>query len=107
MGDDQGHGESAGVGAEGDEASTSPGTSSRRDFLKLGGAAAAGAVVGGGVGAAIGASIGHALGYQEGADDFTAFTPREEPGIDHLVVVDGREPIVRQPARLAVLARRR
>ncbi len=66
-----------------------PGGSSRRDFLKLGGAAAAGAVVGGGVGAAIGATIGHALGYEAGADDFAAFSPREKAGFDHLVVVMG------------------
>ena len=46
--------------------------SSRRDFLKVGGIAAAGLVVGGGVGAAAGASIGHALGYREGAQDYGA-----------------------------------
>ncbi|MEF3403997.1 alkaline phosphatase family protein [Agromyces sp. CCNWLW203] len=65
------------------------GGSSRRDFLKLGGVAAAGAVVGGGVGAAVGAWVGHALGYAAGADDFAAFSPREKAGFDHLVVVMG------------------
>jgi len=89
VGDNQAAGESTGVGAEYDKVPTGPGGSSRRDFLKLGGVAAAGAVVGGGVGAAIGAAIGHALGFQEGAEDFAAFTPREEPGFDHLVVVMG------------------
>ncbi|WP_228479233.1 twin-arginine translocation signal domain-containing protein [Microbacterium atlanticum] len=43
--------------------------SSRRDFLKLGGIAAAGLVVGGGVGAGAGAAVGHALGYREGSAD--------------------------------------
>ncbi|MFD6056135.1 alkaline phosphatase family protein [Agromyces sp. NPDC060279] len=62
---------------------------SRRDFLKLGGAAAAGAVVGGGAGAAIGAAIGHRAGFAEGTDDFAGLVPRSEPGFDHLVVVMG------------------
>ncbi|MDR5699911.1 alkaline phosphatase family protein [Agromyces aerolatus] len=62
---------------------------SRRDFLKFGGVAAAGAVVGGGAGAAIGAAVGHASGFAEGADDFTALAARSEPGFDHLVVVMG------------------
>jgi len=62
---------------------------SRRDFLKFGGVAAAGAVVGGGAGAAIGAAIGHAAGFAEGADDFTKLAARNEPGFDHVVVVMG------------------
>ena len=86
MGDEQAEGESTGVGADRDDA---PSSTSRRDFLRLGGAAAAGAVVGGGAGAAIGASIAHTLGYQEGAADFAPFNPRTEPGFDHLVVVMG------------------
>lgn len=65
------------------------GGSTRRDFLKLGGAAAAGAVVAGGAGAAAGAAIGHSMGFAEGAEDFAALTPREKAGFDHLVVVMG------------------
>lgn len=73
------------------EASTGGGTggASRRDFLKIGGAAAAGAVVGGGAGAVIGAAIGHQLGFAEGSDDFADLVPRDKPGFDHLVVVMG------------------
>lgn len=78
------------------EAGERPGTSesdaggsTRRDFLKFGGVAAAGAVVGGGVGAAAGAAIGHSLGFAEGAEDFAALTPRDRAGFDHLVVVMG------------------
>ena len=63
--------------------------SSRRDFLKVGGIAAAGLVVGGGIGAAAGASIGHALGYREGAQDYGALSPRSVPGFDHVVVLMG------------------
>ena len=44
-----------------------PTASSRRDFLKAGGLAAAGLLVGGAAGAAAGAAIGHAAGYQEAA----------------------------------------
>jgi phospholipase C len=62
---------------------------SRRDFLKLGGAAAAGAVVGGGIGAAVGGAIGHGLGFAEGLDDFVPLTARQEAGFDHLVVLMG------------------
>src|SRR5687767_5995499 len=63
--------------------------SSRRDFLKLGGLAAAGLVVGGGVGAAAGAAIGHTLGYREGSLDIGAVPARSEPGFDHVVVIMG------------------
>lgn len=63
--------------------------SSRRDFLKVGGIAAAGFVVGGGIGAAAGATIGHEAGYREGSLDLPALPPRAEPGFDHLVVVMG------------------
>lgn len=63
--------------------------SSRRDFLKVGGIAAAGLVVGGGVGAAAGGSAGHALGYREGAQDYGALSPRSVPGFDHVVVLMG------------------
>lgn len=62
---------------------------SRRDFLKVGGIAAAGLVVGGGAGAAAGASIGHAVGYEEGALDYGALSPRSVPGFDHVVVLMG------------------
>ena len=63
--------------------------SSRRDFLKVGGLAAAGLVVGGAVGAAAGATVGHALGYREGAQDYGALSPRSVPGFDHVVVLMG------------------
>ncbi|MCI2958168.1 twin-arginine translocation signal domain-containing protein [Agromyces atrinae] len=63
--------------------------SSRRDFLKYGGIAAAGVVVGGAAGGATGAAIGHQLGFAEGADDFAALNPREVAGFDHLIVVMG------------------
>lgn len=63
--------------------------SSRRDFLKVGGIAAAGLVVGGGVGAAAGASAGRAIGYTEGAADYGALSPRSVPGFDHVVVLMG------------------
>ncbi|WP_173924250.1 alkaline phosphatase family protein [Agromyces sp. Marseille-P2726] len=62
---------------------------SRRDFLKLGGAAAAGAVAGGAAGAAIGGAIGHASGLAEGLDDFVPLTARQQAGFDHLVVLMG------------------
>lgn len=62
---------------------------SRRDFLKMGGIAAAGLVVGGGIGAAAGAAIGHRIGYREGSLDLPALPARSEPGFDHLVVVMG------------------
>lgn len=86
-------GASRGVGEGADPASTPPSPDgprrSRRDFLKIGGAAAAGAIVGGGAGAAIGAAIGHRAGFVEGADDFAGLSPRNKPGFDHLVVVMG------------------
>jgi phospholipase C len=63
--------------------------SSRRDFLKVGGIAAAGLVVGGGVGAAAGASVGQAVGYAAGAQDYGALSPRSVPGFDHVVVLMG------------------
>lgn len=63
--------------------------SSRRDFLKYGGIAAAGLVVGAGVGAAAGASVAHEIGYREGAEEYGALAPRQEPGFDHVVVFMG------------------
>lgn len=63
--------------------------STRRDFLKVGGIAAAGLVVGGGIGAAAGATLGHEAGFREGSLDFTALPARSEPGFDHVVVVMG------------------
>ena len=82
--------------AEGDTArhgdardGTGSDASSRRDFLRFGGIAAAGLVVGGGVGAAAGATIGHGIGYREGSIDFGAVPARSEPGFDHVVVVMG------------------
>src|SRR5215207_1634115 len=77
------------AGDETGESDAQAGGSTRRDFLKFGGAAAAGAVVGGAAGAAAGAAIGHSLGFTEGAEDFTSLTPREKAGFDHLVVVMG------------------
>jgi phospholipase C len=62
---------------------------SRRDFLKVGGIAAAGLVVGGAVGAAGGASVGHAMGFREGAEAYGALSPRSVPGFDHVVVLMG------------------
>src|SRR6478736_1778440 len=67
-------------------------TPSRRGFLKMGGAAFAGAVVGGAAGAAIGASVAaqnSRNGFASEPDPFAALTPRSEPGFDHLVVVMG------------------
>jgi len=55
---------------------------SRRDFLRVGGAAAAGVVVG----AAGGAAIGHELGAR---DARPVPDPEAEPGFAHLVVVMG------------------
>lgn len=68
---------------------TDPGSSSRRDFLKLGGLTTAGFVVGGGVGATAGASIAHGIGFREGSVDIGAVAPRKEPGFDHVVVLMG------------------
>jgi phospholipase C len=62
---------------------------SRRAFLKIGGAAAAGAVVGGGIGAAVGAAVGHSMGFTEGEEAFVPLTARQEAGFDHLVVFMG------------------
>lgn len=61
----------------------------RRDFLKLGGVAAAGAVAGAGVGAAVGGTAGHSLGLEEGREDSVPLTARQEAGFDHLVVLMG------------------
>jgi phospholipase C len=63
--------------------------SSRRDFLKLGGLAATGAVIGGGAGAAAGAAIGYQSGFAAGDNDFGALEPRSAPGFDHVIVVMG------------------
>ena len=65
------------------------GSSSRRDFLKLGGLTTAGLVVGGAGGAVAGAAIGHGVGYREGSIDIGAVAPRSEPGFDHVVVLMG------------------
>ncbi len=64
---------------------------SRRGFLKMGGAALAGAVVGGAGGAAIGATIAanQRDGFASDPDHFAALTPRSAPGFDHIVVVMG------------------
>lgn len=72
-----------------DDAILDEAASSRRDFLKFGGIAAAGLIVGGGVGAAAGASVGHTLGYREGSEDYGALAPRKVPGFDHVVVFMG------------------
>ncbi|MFJ4045922.1 alkaline phosphatase family protein [Microbacterium sp. NPDC089987] len=67
------------------------GDPSRRGFLKLSGAALAGAVIGGAGGAAIGASLasGRGSGFASAPDPFAALTPRHEPGFDHIVVLMG------------------
>ncbi|HET6672861.1 MAG TPA: alkaline phosphatase family protein [Agromyces sp.] len=79
----------AAQGDAGQDDDAAPGSASRRDFLRFGGAAAAGAVVGGGIGAAAGAAIGHQAGFDEGLDDFVPLTPRQQAGFDHLVVLMG------------------
>ncbi|GAA1147431.1 alkaline phosphatase family protein [Microbacterium natoriense] len=64
----------------------------RRGFLKIGGAALAGAVIGGAGGAAIGASLaggGGDDGFASDPDPFSALRPRSEPGFDHIVVLMG------------------
>ncbi|MBW8763228.1 MAG: hypothetical protein JF592_11685 [Microbacterium sp.] len=69
----------------------SRGRTDRRGFLKLGGAALAGAAIGGAGGAAVGASLdgaGH-HGFEAEPDPFAALTPRSEPGFDHIVVLMG------------------
>lgn len=66
-----------------------PGRSSRRDFLRAGGFAAAGLLAGGAIAGAAGAVIGHAAGYREGAGDSGRLEPRREPGFDHVVVLMG------------------
>ena len=88
MADDAGHGD-AGQGDPRQGEGEARGGASRRDFLRFGGAAAAGAVVGGGIGAAAGAAIGHQAGFDEGLDDFVPLTPRQQAGFDHLVVLMG------------------
>ncbi|MGJ0203191.1 twin-arginine translocation signal domain-containing protein [Leucobacter sp. gxy201] len=60
----------------------------RRNLLKWGGVAAAGAVFAGG-GAAAGAAAGYRAGFQAGTDNFANLSPRKTPGFDHLVVVMG------------------
>lgn len=88
MADDAGQGnERQGDARQGDDEARRG--ASRRDFLRFGGAAAAGAVVGGGIGAAAGAAIGHQAGFDEGLDDFVPLTPRQQAGFDHLVVLMG------------------
>ena len=76
---DDGTGDSAGKGH----------SRSRRDFLRLGGLTAAGAVVGGGAGAAAGYALGQHNGFAEALDDYGALAPRHAPGFDHIVVVMG------------------
>ncbi|UOE45333.1 alkaline phosphatase family protein [Agromyces larvae] len=71
------------------DASAQTKAASRRDFLRIGGAAAAGAVIGGAAGAAAGATLGYRAGFDRGADDFDALQPRSEPGFDHVVVLMG------------------
>ncbi|WP_334151231.1 alkaline phosphatase family protein [Microbacterium sp.] len=73
-----------------DDSASSP-APSRRGFLKMGGAALAGAVVGGAGGAAIGAGMAAngRSGFAAAPDPFAALTPRSEPGFDHIVVVMG------------------
>ena len=72
----------------GDAAPASAGRS-RRDFLRIGGLTAAGAVVGGGAGAAAGYALGQRNGFAEALEDYGALAPRHAPGFDHIVVVMG------------------
>lgn len=74
-----------------DETAPTEPVPSRRGFLKMGGAALAGAVVGGAGGAAIGATIAanQRDGFASDPDHFAALTPRSAPGFDHIVVVMG------------------
>ncbi|MFE6996449.1 alkaline phosphatase family protein [Microbacterium sp. NPDC057659] len=62
---------------------------SRRGFLKLGGAAVAGAAVGGVGGAAIATSIAQRDERFEADPDFVPLAPRHQPGFDHIVVLMG------------------
>ncbi|MDR2999373.1 MAG: hypothetical protein LBU78_14765 [Microbacterium sp.] len=62
---------------------------SRRGFLKIGGAAAAGLVVGGAGGAAIAASIAARDERFESDPEYAALAPRHQPGFDHVVVLMG------------------
>ncbi len=61
---------------------------SRRDFLRRGGWAAAGLIAGGAAGAAIGASVGHNAGLAEAAEKLPPGA-RSAPGFDHVVVLMG------------------
>jgi phospholipase C len=89
--DDPRTGRDGGPGAvDTSHAGTAPdGGSTRRDFLKFGGIAAAGLAVGGGVGAAAAASIAYPQGYRDGSIDLGAVPARSEPGFDHVVVIMG------------------
>ncbi len=89
MADDEAKGAAADAAHDDAGATDDDARTSRRDFLKIGGAAAAGAVVGGGIGAAVGAAIGHSAGFAEGADYFVPLTARQQAGFDHLVVLMG------------------
>ncbi|UNK70907.1 alkaline phosphatase family protein [Microbacterium sp. H1-D42] len=62
---------------------------SRRNFLRIGGAALAGAAVGGVGGAAIAASIAQRDERFETDPEYAALNPRHEPGFDHIVVLMG------------------
>ncbi|WP_251443391.1 alkaline phosphatase family protein [Microbacterium sp. USTB-Y] len=62
---------------------------SRRDFLRLGGLTAAGAVVGGGAGAVAGYALGQRSGFDEALSDYGQLAPRHAPGFDHIVVLMG------------------
>lgn len=52
---------------------------SRRDFLRLGGLTAAGAVVGGGAGAVAGYALGQRSGFDEALSDYGQLAPRHAP----------------------------
>ncbi|MFE6734518.1 alkaline phosphatase family protein [Microbacterium sp. NPDC057650] len=62
---------------------------SRRGFLKLGGAAVAGAAVGGVGGAVIATSIAQRDEGFESDPEYAALAPRHQPGFDHIVVLMG------------------
>ena len=85
---DENSGEGAEPAADPGSESTSAGRS-RRDFLRLGGLTAAGAVVGGAGGAAAGYALGQRSGFDEAMNDYGELAPRHAPGFDHVVVVMG------------------
>ena len=82
--------EQAGVGGSADRPEDAPSKrTTRRGFLKLGGATLAGAAVGGTAGAAITASVMSRDERFETDPEYAALAPRHAPGFDHIVVLMG------------------